>query len=1039
MSQSNRFLHFFAGAPSSAGAPQVPIIADQALSFGRLTLASAGGAAPENAGSAITSATIDSGTDADHWQVSSAGVFSPSATGVSEGLSASYTLGCTFSGAAGSDTATITINTIANAYSFASAAEFTAIIAIGVATLAGKTAYGRPGDYVWVDANWANKAYGSQFTVTSHDTSRGSAPAWDSLRAGSLLRPARFILGTSTIDRPKNLRFSHLEFYAPYTIGVTTNNTGALEVSGEADGWVIEDCEWYGNLSAIVASVGIENIDNYIIWKGLILMNASGTKIGAGGLTIQRNVFHDASRLIFVGHDTWTTGDATLGTLLVDKNEWYNWHVDAITPVGNVSGASFIRNNIHSPLSRVGSDFHGDGLQFLSYWDVSDVTVSRNFITMANLTGNAGTLRGHQGILAEDITWGLYTDFFSSDAVTSKGTGWSISGGYAVYAGGGTNSQLVKSGPLDDLTVAGETYKTVIILGAITNSTGNIVLRARRSGGSDPHSATFAIASVSVGQELELEWSPSASADDYELIIEASSTLASFTVDSWSTRRYHNRTNVDFTMNFIMANQTAGISTYNSIGSEIVGNTVIGRADWKAAETPNALYPSVFSSRSWYGEGGDNLISDNTTTNIATDFSADLVLNNQVADPDATSGATDMDNLFVSVPADPDGMTIAALIAAYTQKTGGALDTAIPKIGATAYVDWTSADRPWDHPRLNAVGAFTIVDKTDQVVSSTITSAAVQITDIDKSDGATSVNGALVWIDAENTTLASAQFRITSDSGGSSVVTDWTSTPAIIDQGEYLWVRGTSSGSASTATTARVYVGNRYDTWSVTTASASVSFGTLTTDGTAYLKRNGNLTGLSDGEVFTFVIRCLPVDSATFRVFVGDQQDNFQIVLRPAGQISGYMWGAAQRIGFQTTGVFEAADGMQTIFISGRSTSGSMAINCYKGSTDMGISSPTQVAGTFDLTPTDWKFLARAAGDLGFIGDVQFIWFDNVYYDVTDSAVRAKWGADQILSDGSGPGAQPKLFWRPANETEANADTHNAGSGGAMETVGTFT
>lgn len=112
-----------------AGDP--PVVANQTLDFGRLTRAGAGGAAPVNTGGPITSASIDSGTNANHWQIATNGTLTPSAAGVSAGLSASYSLGCTLTNADGSDGATITINTEANTYSFASSTELAAITALG--------------------------------------------------------------------------------------------------------------------------------------------------------------------------------------------------------------------------------------------------------------------------------------------------------------------------------------------------------------------------------------------------------------------------------------------------------------------------------------------------------------------------------------------------------------------------------------------------------------------------------------------------------------------------------------------------------------------------------------------------------------------------------------------------------------------------------------------------------------------------------------------------------------------------------------------
>jgi hypothetical protein len=152
----------------------VPVVANQTLVFGRLTRAGAGGTTAVTTGGAITGGTIDSGTNANHWQISG-GVITPSATGVAAGLSASYTLGCTFSNSHGSDTATITINTEANTYSVG-LGELAAVINLGSATIDGKTIKGRPdadlcgaapGDLVTFPSA---STYTTGITITSHDT-----------------------------------------------------------------------------------------------------------------------------------------------------------------------------------------------------------------------------------------------------------------------------------------------------------------------------------------------------------------------------------------------------------------------------------------------------------------------------------------------------------------------------------------------------------------------------------------------------------------------------------------------------------------------------------------------------------------------------------------------------------------------------------------------------------------------------------------------------------------------------------------------------
>lgn len=1012
---------------SGPAAPVAPVVANQAIDFGRLTLVGAGGATLANTGGAISSVMLGSpSVGSAHFNTS---VYPLIPTSVPANVQYVYPT-ATATGPGGTSAPfALTINTAASAFSVKDATELAAVVALGTGTVSGKTILGRPGDYTWTDSVWASKAYSSQVTIQSHVTTRGSAPAWNSMVPGNLTSPMRLIIGSKTFTAPKNIRFKDMDFYAPFTVGVSTPNDTALLLAGMVDGLIIEDCGVYGNLSAVVAQIGLANIDGTIVWSALI-GSAGGSTIESGGLTIQRCSIHDASRLIATGHDSETSGDLSVGPMLIDKNDCYNWHSDGITPLFNVSNCQIIRNSIHSPLSKLGSIIHGDAIQSIAFWSTTNTNVSRNFITMANLTGNVGTLRGHQGVFWEDVDRVLAADFFDTDVTTSKGTGWSITGGRAVYAGGGTNSQVVIEGPTGETVISGQTYKTVITISEITNSTGNVVLRARRLAGGDPHSATFALSSVVLGAEIEMEWIAGSTNTDYGFVIEASSPSAAFKVDFIVTVRDHARTNADFTMNFIMANQNAGLSAYNDINGRIVGNSVIGRADWLTAEGADALPPRIASARDWYGEGGGNIVTDNTAYGISTDWATDILSNNITVDftnPTAVSAA------YTTPPSTIDGMTIPNIILGYTQKTGGPLDTPIPKPTATAYVDWTSVDRPWDHPRLNVVDPFTVTDLTSQVISTQVTSAATQITNIDKSDGATSVNGALVWIDTLNSTLVSPQFRITSDAGGSSVITNWTSTPAIIQQGQYLWVRGTSSGSAATATTVKIYVGPTFDTWSVTTAAAGVTFTSVAFDGTNdWLTRGANFGGLIDGEEFTFVCRINPTDTGAIRVLFRDAQDNILIFLNTANQLQGYMYGAAQRIGFSTSSTIVNADGMITLFASGRTTSGSEVFQLYKDGTSMAPTVSTLVAGTMDFTPTDWGIFADVAGTGKYTGNVEFVWFDNIRYDLSSSTVRDKWLAANINADGSGPGAQPKLF-KYGNAAAWNASpVVNLGTGGNL-------
>lgn len=161
---------------SEGSAPTAPAVANQPLAFGALTNSAAGGIAPTNTGGAITSASIDSGDASSHWQISSSGAITPTAAGDTADLSGGpYSLGCTFTNADGSDTATITVSIEADTYSVTTG-ELPAVIALGSATIDGKTVKGRPNAVISSNAAPTFYTFGvalnfsTGLTVTSYDT-----------------------------------------------------------------------------------------------------------------------------------------------------------------------------------------------------------------------------------------------------------------------------------------------------------------------------------------------------------------------------------------------------------------------------------------------------------------------------------------------------------------------------------------------------------------------------------------------------------------------------------------------------------------------------------------------------------------------------------------------------------------------------------------------------------------------------------------------------------------------------------------------------
>lgn len=103
--------------------------------------------------------------------------------------------------------------------------------------------------------------------------------------------------------------------------------------------------------------------------------------------------------------------------------------------------------------------------------------------------------------------------------------------------------------------------------------------------------------------------------------------------------------------------------------------------------------------------------------------------------------------------------------------------------------------------------AFSFTDQTGVALSTLTTSNIIQITGITGSV-ATSISGG-----------GSPQYQICSDASCTGVVVNWTSAANTIQNNQYIQLRLTSSGSASTAVTATMTIGTGSDGWSVTTGA----------------------------------------------------------------------------------------------------------------------------------------------------------------------------------------------------------------------------
>lgn len=136
---------------------------------------------------------------------------------------------------------------------------------------------------------------------------------------------------------------------------------------------------------------------------------------------------------------------------------------------------------------------------------------------------------------------------------------------------------------------------------------------------------------------------------------------------------------------------------------------------------------------------------------------------------------------------------------------------------------------------------FDFTDLVNQSTSTLVSSSILQISGL-----ACVVN---VAVSGEG----SPQYRTCSDSGCSSILTDWTATTGTIANNSYLQLRLTTSAAGGDIYSATVSVGTGADVWNATPTgdcTGSPAPGTVCPDGTVY-------AGLSpDGNVKMYVTRC---------------------------------------------------------------------------------------------------------------------------------------------------------------------------------------
>ena len=183
------------------------------------------------------------------------------------------------------------------------------------------------------------------------------------------------------------------------------------------------------------------------------------------------------------------------------------------------------------------------------------------------------------------------------------------------------------------------------------------------------------------------------------------------------------------------------------------------------------------------------------------------------------------------------------IVGALTPVPGGPLKPSgarAPQYGAvTDYIDFIAQtyDFPWQDQGYTP--SFT--DVTGYALTTQKVHALQTVSGFSATGGLLRLNQ--IGIDA------GFEFQVR-DSGGT-IVVSWGTAPVVLQNGDQFEVRVTSASSGTTTKTAKIFVGGKYATWSVTTASALVPAYITTAENTGNVATGSNYTFNNGGAGFS--------------------------------------------------------------------------------------------------------------------------------------------------------------------------------------------
>ena len=211
---------------------------------------------------------------------------------------------------------------------------------------------------------------------------------------------------------------------------------------------------------------------------------------------------------------------------------------------------------------------------------------------------------------------------------------------------------------------------------------------------------------------------------------------------------------------------------------------------------------------------------------------------------------------------------------------------------------------------------------------------------------------------------------------------------------------------------------------------------------TTYITRGADLTGASDGGNLTLAFRIRLADDTTFyeimnsngnilRISKHDSVDWIQFIIKNTS--------SSDVVNTESAINSIKADGSYHNVLFSVKLAATATSHIYIDDSSS-VNSPTLTeGGVMDLTRGDWAVGATIAGGSKFSGDINFFYYDDVYYDFSVESNRRKFfdaSGDPVLDptgDGTPSGGVQPLIYLAGT---FNQWENNKGTGGGMTVTG---